>query len=296
MDKGAGRRNAGPDLSPLRSVLFTPADRPERFAKAGASGADGAVLDLEDGVGLSAKGAARNAILAVLTDQPEAPEGFVWAVRLNRITTEAGLQDLLALRNAAQKPAVVLLPKTESIAEIEIALEHLSGRDMHPAIVPMIESGLGLDAASLIAAHPAVAALAFGGADLAAELGAELAWEPMLYARSRIVQAAVAGGAAAWDMPCLDIHDASQLARETAAAKALGYACKLAIHPGQISVINSTFSPSPEQLVRAQAVIAAFERAQGGACVIDGKMVDLPVVAAARRMLQRAVRREKDTV
>src|SRR5499427_199818 len=231
------------DLSLTRSLLFTPADRPDRFAKGPSSGADGVILDLEDGVGLPAKTAARKAALAFFSNPAAAPAGFVWALRINHVTTPAGLEDLLAFRSAS-RPAVVVLPKTESIAEIEIALAHLGGDGTAPAMVALIESGRGLAAADEIAAHPAIAALAFGGGDLAADLHATLTWEPMLFARSRIVQAAAAAAIAAWDVPFLDIHDPDGLKRETSAAKTLGYVCKLAIHPAQIAPINAVFTPS----------------------------------------------------
>jgi (S)-citramalyl-CoA lyase len=276
-----------PDLSLIRSLLFTPADRPDRFGHGPRSGADGVILDLEDGVGLPAKPAARKAALSFFTDPAAAPSVFVWALRLNHVTTQAGLQDLLALR-AASKPAVVVLPKTEAAAEVDIALAHLSADGKAPTIVAMIESGSGLAAADAIAGHPAVAALAFGGGDLAADLHATLAWEPMLFARSRIVQAAASAGIAAWDVPYLDIHDADGLKRETVAAKALGYVCKLAIHPAQIAPINAVFTPSESDLARARRVVSAFEAAHGGACQVEGKMVDAPVVKAARRTVALA--------
>jgi (S)-citramalyl-CoA lyase len=275
------------DLSLIRSLLFTPADRPDRFAKGPASGADGAIIDLEDGVGLPSKPAARKAALAFFANPVETPASFVWALRLNHVTTQAGLEDLLALRDAT-KPAVVALPKTESVTEIEIALAHLSAKGTAPTIVALIESGRGLAAANEIAGHPAVAALAFGGADLAADLHATLAWEPMLFARSRIVQAAASAGIAAWDVPFLDIHDIDGLKRETVAAKALGYVCKLAIHPAQIAPINAIFTPSEGELARAKRVVSAFTAARGGACQVDGKMVDAPVVKAARRTVALA--------
>jgi citrate lyase beta subunit len=274
------------DLSFIRSLLFTPADRPDRFAHGPTSGADGVILDLEDGVGLPAKPAARKAALAFFADPAAAPDGFVWALRLNHVTTEAGLQDLMALR-AACRPAVIVLPKTESVVEVEIALAHLGGGKV-PSIVAMIESGRGLAAADEIAAHPAVAALAFGGADLAADLHAMLAWEPMLFARCRIVQAAASAGIAAWDVPFLDIHNPDGLKRETSAAKALGYVCKLAIHPAQTAPINAVFTPSENELARAQRVVSAFAAAHGGACQVDGKMVDAPVVKAAHRTVALA--------
>jgi (S)-citramalyl-CoA lyase len=275
------------DLSLVRSLLFTPADRPDRFAHGPESGADGVILDLEDGVGVLAKPAAREAALAFFANPPAAADGFVWALRLNHVTTEAGLQDLTALR-VARRPSVVVLPKTESVAEVEIALAHLSAGGQAPSIVAMIESGRGLAAADAIAMHPAVAALAFGGADLAADLHATLAWEPMLFARSRIVQAAASAGIAAWDVPFLDIHNPEGLKRETGAVKALGYVCKLAIHPAQIAPINAVFTPSENELAHAQRVVAAFATAHGAACQVDGKMVDAPVVKAARRTVALA--------
>jgi citrate lyase beta subunit len=275
------------DLSLARALLFTPADRPERFPKAMAVGADGAVLDLEDGVGLPAKKTARQAALGFFAAPPPAPSGFVWALRINHITTADGLRDLLALRDAPTRPQVVMLPKVESVSEVEVAVGHLGA----PRIVALLETARGLSAAEEIAAHPSVDALGFGGADLAADLGATMGWEQMLFARSRIVQAAATAGIAAFDVPFLDIHDADGLRKETEAAKALGYSCKLAIHPAQITVIDSVFTPAPEQLAKARRIVAAFQQSGGGACQVDGRMVDVPVVKSARRTVALADRK-----
>jgi (S)-citramalyl-CoA lyase len=272
------------NLALVRTLLFTPADRPDRFGKAPAVGADGAVLDLEDGVGLPAKQTAREAALQFFEKPLAAPEGFIWAVRLNHITTEDGLKDLLAFGATAHRPKVVMLPKTESVSEVEIAIRHLKTRAGDaPQIIALIETGRGLGAAEAIAAHPSVGAIAFGGADLAADLHATLAWEPMLFARSRIVQAAAAAGIAAFDVPFLDIHDAEGLRKETGMVMALGYSCKLAIHPAQVGPINAVFTPNPKELATAQRIVAAFEQAHGGACQMDGRMIDVPVVKAAQR-------------
>lgn len=278
-------------LSLARSFLFTPADRPERLGKAVTVGADGAILDLEDGVGLAAKDAARRAALEFFASPVNAPERFIWALRLNHVTTADGLRDLLAFSAAQARPAVIVLPKTESATEVDIAVRHLSAAAHEgPRVIALIESGRGLSAADAIASHPAVDALAFGGADLAADLGATLGWEQMLFARSRIVQAAAGAGIAAFDVPYLDIHDAGGLRKETEAAKALGYACKLAIHPTQIAVINSVFTPGTDQIATARRIVAAFEQAHGGACEVDGRMVDVPVVKSARRTVALAAR------
>jgi citrate lyase beta subunit len=272
------------NVSLVRNLLFTPADRPERFEKAVAVGADGAILDLEDGVGLPSKEKARQAALKFFQTPPAAPQGFIWAVRFNHVTTEDGLKDLLAFRAAPLKPKVVMLPKTESVTEVEIAVRHLkTGAGDAPQILALIETGKGLGAAEAIASHPSVAAIAFGGADLAADLHATLAWEPMLFARSRIAQAAAAAGIPAFDVPFLDIHDAAGLSKETQLVKALGYSCKLAIHPAQIAPINAVFTPDSKELERAEQIVAAFEQAHGGACQVDGRMVDVPVVKAAQR-------------
>ena len=280
------------NLSLARNLLFTPADRPERFGKAIAVGADGAVLDLEDGVGLPSKQKAREAALALFQAPPSAPADFIWAVRLNHIATEDGLKDLLAFRAAARRPKVVMLPKTESVAEVEIAVRHLKAEAGDgPQIVALIESGRGLGAAEAIAAHPSVKAIAFGGADLAADLHATLAWEPMLFARSRIVQAAAAAAVAAFDVPFLDIHDMTGLSKETEMAKTLGYSCKLAIHPAQIAPINAVFTPDSKELASAQRIVEAFRQARGGACQVDGRMVDVPVVKAAQRTVALAERK-----
>ena len=281
-----------PDLSLIRSLLFTPADRPDRFPHGPTSGADGAILDLEDGVGLPSKQKAREAALALFQAPPSAPADFIWVVRLNHITTEDGLKDLLAFRAAARRPKVVMLPKTESVAEVEIAVRHLKVEAGDgPQIVALIESGRGLGAAEAIAAHPSVKAIAFGGADLAADLHATLAWEPMLFARSRIVQAAAAAAVAAFDVPFLDIHDMTGLSKETEMVKALGYSCKLAIHPAQIAPINAVFTPDPKELASAERIVEAFKQARGGACQVDGRMIDVPVVKAAQRTVALAERK-----
>jgi citrate lyase beta subunit len=185
-----------------------------------------------------------------------------------------------------------MLPKTESVAEVEIAVRHLKAEGGDgPQIVALIETGRGLGAAEAIAAHPSVKAIAFGGADLAADLHATLAWEPVLFARSRIVQAAAAAAVAAFDVPFLNIHDGAGLSKETEMVKALGYTCKLAIHPAQIAPINAVFTPDPKELASAQRIVAAFEQARGGACQVDGRMIDVPVVKAAQRTVALAERK-----
>ncbi len=273
-----------------RTMLFTPADRPERFPKAEAVGADGAIVDLEDGVGLSNKDMARSAAVRFFASAQSTREGFVWAARLNHVTTAAGLADLLAFRAASALPRVFVLPKTESVAEVDIAVEHLSRNGAAPTIVALVESGRGLAAAEAIAAHAVVGALGFGGADLATDLGAVFEWEPMLFARSRVMQAAATAHIPAFDVPFLDIQNVAALKQETHAAKALGFSCKLAIHPRQVSVINAVFTPTAAELATAKRIVSAAEAANGNVIQLDGHMVDAPVVKAARRTVRLAAK------
>jgi (S)-citramalyl-CoA lyase len=274
---------AGLDL--LRVVLFTPASHPDRFAHAIKAGADGCVVDLEDDVGLDDKDAARKSVVDWLGARPLSDGPFAWMVRVNHVKTEAGLRDLLALSGSGPDVAGVVLPKSESVSEVEIAAEHLDRAEKRTTFVALIESGRGLDEARKIAAHPQVAAIAFGGADLAADLHSVLEWEPMLFARSRVVQAAAAAGIPAFDVPYLNFHDSDGLKKETQAVKRLGFTCKFAIHPAQIAPIKEIFTPTADELKRAQQIVQAFANAKGAACQVDGKMIDVPVYKAARRVV-----------
>jgi citrate lyase beta subunit len=284
------------DLNLVRSLLFTPGNRPERFAKAAAGNADGVILDLEDAVGPADKDAARAEVAAWLrTRGGLLRPGFLACVRINSVFTDFGLRDLLALTELAGAgfaPDVLLLPKVESDIEVQLVARQLKAAGgPGPVLLALIESGAGLEAAVGIArATPMLGALAFGGADLAADLRATLAWEPMLAARARLVQAASMAGIGIIDVPFLDIADEGGLATECARARAMGFTGKLAIHPRQVDAINAAFTPTAAEVEHAGGVIAAFEAARGGVCTYRGKMIDEPVVAAARRTMARAAR------
>ena len=281
-----------------RTVLFVPATRPDRFEKALASGADAVCIDLEDAVAPARKAEARAAAVdylqsGVLPGTPghERPEVIL---RINPLGTEAGALDVAALERASVSPDAVMLPKVSGSDELLEAERRLSAMDGpgEPAVLPLIESARGLHAAEAIAqAGPSVSALVFGGLDLALELGAAPEWEPLLYARSRVVQAAALGGVGAIDMPRTDFEDADALREECASAHALGFSGKLVIHPTQVAVAQEAFMPSPGQVDWATRVVAAAEagRSAGeGVVVLDGQMVDEPVVRAAHATLARA--------
>jgi citrate lyase beta subunit len=281
------------DLSLCRVLLFTPGNRPDRFAKAAATGADALILDLEDAVAAPAKDDARATVIAHFRGDFRAglAPHQLKGLRVNNIHTPAGVRDLDALVSSGVAPDFVLLPKVESAFEVRLYARHLEGGQARIAFVGLVESARGLEAALEIAnADRRVRALAFGGVDLAADLRAELAWEPLLYGRSRLVQAAASAGIGLVDVPHLALDDEAALVAECARVKALGFTSKLAIHPKQVAPILAAFTPTATEVDRATRMIAALEKAGGNAVEFEGKMLEGPVVKAAQRVLALARR------
>lgn len=287
-------RAPGNDAIPaLRSILFVPGDRPDRYEKALAAGADAVCIDLEDAVAPERKGEAREAAARFLTERPAAPtqregsESYTAVpiiVRVNDRNNREGERDAVALAGCAP-PNGFMIPKVRTAADVQGAARQLP----NAALLPLIETAQGLEhAGDIAAASSNVAALVFGGFDLAIELGAEPRWEALLHARSRVVHAAALGGVAAIDMPSRDFSEASRLREEATRARRLGFTGKVAIHPAQIPVIHEVFTPSADEVRRARAVLEADRAAGGSAVALAGTMVDRPVVEAARRILQRA--------
>ncbi len=264
-----------------RSWLFTPATRPDRFARAGEAGADVLIIDLEDAVAPGDKDRARAAALAHLdAGRGTAP---IQALRVNGLRTRAGLDDLRLLLESRTGPDAVILPKVETPDEPRLADAWLAEAGSRAALVALIESARGLEAAPEIArSTPRLSALMFGAADLAADLGAPAAWEPLLYARSRVVAAAAAAGIGAIDAPYFDLKDQAGLEAELRAAVALGFAAKAAIHPGQVAAINAALTPSAAAVTEAREILAQNEAGVG---VVGGRMVDEAVARRARRIL-----------
>ena len=283
----------GTDLAHCRVLLFTPGNRPERFAKAAATGADALILDLEDAVAVQAKDEARAILFEHLRGEFRAGVAphQLKGLRVNNIHTGAGVRDLDALVSSGVAPDFVMLPKVESAFEVRLYARHLAGAQSGIAFLCLIESARGLEAAMEIAsADPRVRALAFGGVDLAADLRAELAWEPLLFGRSRLVQAAASAGLGLVDVPHLALDDAAALAGECARVKALGFTGKLAIHPQQVAPILAAFTPTAAEVERATRMVAALEKAGGNAVEFEGKMLESPIVKSALRTLALAKR------
>lgn len=271
-------------MLPIRCLLFTPANHPERFEKAKTLGADGLIIDLEDAISLGEKDNARKIAIDYLKTRTKIT-GFFQTLRINSIRTRAGLKDLSALCDQNVRPDILVLPKVESAAEIEIINELLEPNTV--SLLPLIESAKGLYHAHEIALSKNVVGLVFGGADFAADLGAMMAWEPLYSARAQIVQAAAHAGIAAIDVPYLNLHDADDtgVINEAKAVKAMGFTCKISIHPKHIKPIIDTFSPTKEEIEKAKAIVSAYEGAHGNACEYNGKMIDVPVYRSALEVL-----------
>jgi (S)-citramalyl-CoA lyase len=278
-------------LAAVRVLLFVPGNREDRIEKALGAGADAVVIDLEDSVSDAHKDDARAAALGALDRSrrqagPQPPP--LIGLRPNRVTTRHGLGDLVALLEAAVKPDFLVLPKVESPFEPQL-IAGLMGGDWAGELLCTIESARGLEHASQIAAAcPSVAALGFGGVDLAGELGARLAWEPMLPARARVTWATAAAGACAFDVPFLDLGSPGSLEEECLRARDLGFSGKFAVHPSQVGTIRRAFTPSPEDVAAARALLLAAARADGDAVAHEGTMLDAAVMRRARRTLERA--------
>jgi len=264
-------------------MLFVPGNRFDRFDKAVASRADIVCLDLEDGVQLSDKALARASVLEYLgKDRPHCEI----AVRINSPRTQIGLQDILSLAQAGAYPDLIVVPKVESAAEVAWVWAILGESRLPPGIVPFVETLKGIALVEDIAASTGAAMIGLGTADLSAEMGVMMDWEPMLLARSQLIHAAKRAGVGAIDGAWLQIDDLDGLTNEARRSASLGYTCKVCLHPRQVDALHIAFAPDDEQLQNARELIAAFEAANSGVCLFKGRMVDLPVLESARRQLR----------
>jgi (S)-citramalyl-CoA lyase len=202
-------------------------------------------------------------------------------VRFNGLTTDEGRADLEALGASTKRPPLLFVPMVESAAELAPAAA------LGVPLVPLIETPRGLRLAHGIAAAPGVAAMMFGGGDLSAALGVELAWEPLRTARGQFILACAEAQVPAIDVPFIYLDDEAGLAEETARAKALGFAAKAAIHPKQVAAIHRVMLPTPDEMDEARGAEAAFQAANGAAVRWNGRMLEAPVMRRYRRILEQ---------
>lgn len=261
-------------VSAIQMPLFVPASRPERFAKAAASGADAIILDLEDAVAPADKDAARANVDATFTELPV-------ILRVNAVGTEWFEQDMAAARGKGF--AAIMLPKSESLDDFERAAELLPDTP----IIALVETALGLANCQDIAGAKVVTRLAFGSVDFCADIGCAHLRDVLLPARTALVIASrVAGIAPPIDGVTVQIKDPKAARSDAAHAKALGMNGKLCIHPSQIPEVGTAFRPDDAELAWAKRVLASGD----GAVAIDGQMVDAPVRARAQSIVSAAER------
>jgi citrate lyase subunit beta / citryl-CoA lyase len=286
----------------MRSLLFVPADGGAKLDKAMASGADAVILDLEDSIAPERKAHARAAALEFLKAAQTKKQRPRLLVRINGLDTGMTDADLDAV--VAGKPDAILFPKAEGGATVTHIDAKLTAREAIAGLpegsikilAQTVESAVGLfTAGSYRNSSARLIGMTWGPEDLSSELGAEANREAdgMLTEPYRLARSICLFGAAAAKVPAIEtIHvnfrDPEVLRRDTELARRDGFSGRLAIHPAQVAVINEVFTPSPEHIAKAKAVVAAFAAQPGaGAVGIDGKMYDRPHLLRAQALLAR---------
>jgi citrate lyase subunit beta / citryl-CoA lyase len=284
-------------IGPIRSLLFVPGTRNDRFSKALNSGADAVAFDLEDSVEATQKGKARS-LIAEFLQQPSSPSSALRFVRFNPVDSAVGQADLEYFRDATGFDGV-LLPKVETPGILETVGRIFGSWALagHPLpLLPLLESPRAiLRAADIAAADAFVAALLFGAEDLTAQLAVPrtIDGDELVFPRAQVALAAAAIGAQAIDAVFTSLDDLTALERDCARPRAMGFHGKMAIHPRQVPVINAAFTPSQAEVERARRVVDAFEAARAageGVTRMDNQMVELPIVERARRTLALAAK------
>ena len=273
----------------LRSLLFVPGDRPDRFEKAADSGADALIVDLEDSVAPEAKPAARQAVADWLKARPEIPV----FVRINPLDSTFVRGDLDAI--LPHRPYGIVLPKAEGAADIA-RLDALMSGAAQPILPIATETPAAVfELGSFRTVGQRLAGLTWGAEDLPAAIGASRAREddggytdPYRMVRSLALFAAHAAGVPAIETVYPDIRDEAGLATYAARGRRDGFTGMMALHPAQVPIINAGFAPTPEEIAHARAVVEAFAANPGaGVLQVDGRMVDRPHLESARDILAR---------
>ena len=276
------------DLNKLRvrrSFIFTPGLQPEMFPKALASGADMVCIELEDGIAMKDKDEARKNTIEALKSL-EVKNDVELVVRLNCQRTKNGLLDLEAIASNKLKVKAIMLPKVKTPDEITFIDDMLTDCGLDTDLHVIMETNQALESIYDIAhSSDRIVALYFGGEDMAAELRVENKLENLVYARSRLVHAGASKGVDVIDVPYLNLEDMEGMKKEAQFVKNLGFTGKGSIHPKQISILNEIFTPSEEEISKANKIMDQFKKANTGLVVIDGKLIERPVLREMQRKL-----------
>ena len=268
-----------------RSFIFCPGNKPDMIPKALRSGADMVCIDLEDAIIPEHKDISRVSTVKAF-ENISVPYGVETLIRINDVNSEEGKEDIQAILNSNNTASGLMLPKIQSVEEI-INLERqikLANKSLNLHII--IETNTGLQNAWNIAQSSSIIkSLLFGGVDMSADLGCNGDWLSLLYARSRVVHAAAGAGIDSIDVPFLDLKDMVGMRNEAQKSKNLGFSGKGSIHPKQIESLNKVFTPSSEEIAYANKVIKAFNEASDGLVVVDGKLIEKPVLRTALKTI-----------
>jgi citrate lyase subunit beta/citryl-CoA lyase len=267
----------------VHSYLFVPGNRPDRFDKACAAGADAVIIDLEDAVAPPDKAAARDALANWLDSEQARASKVPVLVRINCINSGCFGDDLRLCRTPGI--AGVVLPKAERVADVAAA-------SPGSPVYPLIETALGFSRITELAAAPRVSRLLFGSIDFKLDMGIDGDRDELLFFRSQIVLASrLAGLLPPVDGVTVDIDDDARVEDDTHYARRLGFGGKLCIHPNQVPVVNRSFLPSQQRIDWANRILHAAEAAGGGAVALEGKLIDRPVFVMAQRIIEETLRK-----
>ena len=268
-----------------RSFIFTPGLNPEMFPKALASGADMVCIELEDGIAIKDKDEARKSTINALKTL-EVKNDVELVVRVNCQRTKPGLLDFEALISSKLRVKALMLPKVKTPDEITFIDDLLTDCNLDTDLHVIMETNEALENIYDIAhASKRIVALYFGGVDMAAELRVPNSYENLVYARSKLVHAGASVGVDVVDVPYLDLEDMNGMKKEAELVRNLGFTGKGSIHPKQINILNEVFTPSNDEITKAKKIIDQFNASDTGLVVIDGKLIEKPVLREMQRRI-----------
>ena len=268
-----------------RSFIFTPGLNPEMFPKALASGADMVCIELEDGIAIKDKDEARKNTINALKNL-KINNDVELVVRVNCQRTKPGLLDLEAFISSKLNVKALMLPKVKTPDEITFIDDLLTDCNLDTDLHVIMETNEALENIYDIAhASKRIVALYFGGVDMAAELRVPNSYENLIYARSKLVHAGASVGIDVIDVPYLDLEDMDGMKKEAELVRNLGFTGKGSIHPKQINILNEVFTPSNEEIIKAKRIIDQFNASDTGLVVIDGKLIEKPVLREMKRRI-----------
>ncbi len=283
-------------MHPRRALLYMPGDDRHKIEKALTLGVDCICMDMEDGVAFNKKGEARATIAKALQELEFGKSEKL--ARINAVGSGLERDDIHAVM--PYRPDGIVIPKLEELKQIQWASESMEAAELEYGwpihsirLLVDVETAKGILNLKEIASHPRLDAIIFGGEDFAASIGATRTRDAteLLYARQAALTAAAAFGLQAIDIVTIDFKDLESLRAESEFGAQLGFTGKQIIHPAQVEPVQAAFTPNAEAIAHAQRIVEMFEASQSkgaGAYALDGKMIDMPLVKNAQKVLDRA--------